>query len=243
MNNIRARARKGKNMKQTAYDIARMIDISCVRSYMNQNDIEQMAKAAAQHHFICAHVLPSNVPYLKELLVDANDVLIGCPAGFPSGGSETKTKVCEMKNCVGLGCDEIDAVANIGWLCSNRFQDAKDDIKAVIEAAQGKPIKVILEVMQLDEYQIQKGAEMAVSAGAEFVKTGTGWMQGPTTRRHIELINDAVGGQIQIKASGGIRGLDTILEMNQLGVQRFGVGFQAAVDIINEAAKREGANK
>lgn len=222
-------------MKLTTHDIARMIDISCVRSYNTREDIEKMAKAAIEYSFICAHVLPSNIPYLKELLAGNTEVLAGCPVGFPSGGSETKTKIEEMKNCVALGCDEIDVVINVGWMRSGLYKQAEEDVRAVIDASGDTPVKLLLEVSQLNDEQIRRGAEIAMGVGAGFVKTGTGWMDAPTTIHHIEVIREVVGDHIGIKASGGIRGLKAITEMYRMGVTRFGVGYQASLDIIEES--------
>jgi len=201
-------------MKLNTKDIARMIDISCVRSYMNWEDIKAMAAAALKYKFICVHVLPSNVPFAKKLLESDPDVMVGCPVGFPGGGVTTATKVFEMRECIDMGADEIDAVMNIGWIRSGRYKEAEDDIRAVIDAAGGRPIKTIIEVMTLSDEQIRAACKIAEQAGAAYIKTGTGWIAGkPTTLHHIEVIKGAIGDRLKIKASGGIRGLDTILQM------------------------------
>lgn len=222
-------------MKLKTKDIARMIDISCVRSYMTYQDIEEMAWAALKYKFICAHVLPSNVPFAKKLLESDPDVMVGCPVGFPGGGVTTETKVFEMKQCFEMGADEVDAVMNIGWLRSGRYAETKEDIQKVIEAADGRPIKTIIEVMTLSDDQITQACRIAEEAGAAYIKTGTGWITGkPTTVHHIEVIKKQIGDRLGIKASGGIRGLKTVIDMYKLGVRRFGVGYTDAIDIINE---------
>lgn len=225
-------------MKLTTKDIAKMIDISCVRSYMNWDDIRKMAQAASKYKFICAHVLPSNVPFAKELLDSDPDVMVGCPVGFPGGGVTTATKVFEMRQCIEMGADEIDAVMNIGWLRSGRYREAEEDIRQVIRAAEGRPIKTIIEVMTLSDEQIAAACRIAENAGAAYIKTGTGWIAGkPTTLHHIEVIRGQIGGRLKIKASGGIRGLGTVLDMVRMGVTRFGVGYTDAMDIIGECEK------
>ncbi len=225
-------------MKLYTKDVARMIDISCVRSYMTYEDIAQMAEVALKYKFICAHVLPSNVPYAKSLLDSDPEVMVGCPVGFPGGGVTSETKVAEMKQCFEMGADEVDAVMNIGWLRSGRLAETKEDIKKVIEAAGGRPIKTIIEVMTLSDEQIIEACKIAEEAGAAFIKTGTGWITGkPTTVHHIEVIKSQIGDRLGIKASGGIRGLETVLAMYRLGVRRFGVGYTDAIDIINECEK------
>jgi deoxyribose-phosphate aldolase len=225
-------------MKLTTKDIAKMIDISCVRSYMTFDDIRKMAGAASKYKFVCAHVLPSNVPFLKQLLDSDPDVMVGCPVGFPGGGVTTATKVFEMHECIEMDADEIDAVMNIGWIRSGRYREAEEDIKQVIAAAGGRPIKTIIEAMTLSDEQIKVACKIAEQAGAAYIKTGTGWITGkPTTLHHIEVIKSQVGGRLKIKASGGIRGLGTILDMVKMGVGRFGVGYTDAMDIINECEK------
>jgi deoxyribose-phosphate aldolase len=225
-------------MKLYTKDIAKMIDISCVRSYMNWADIRQMAEAALAYKFICAHVLPANVPFAKSLLQSDPEVMVGCPVGFPGGGVTTATKVFEMRQCIEMGADEIDAVMNIGWIRSGRYQEAEDDIRQVIDAAGGRPIKTIIEVMTLSDEEIVAVCKIAEQAGAAYIKTGTGWITGkPTTMHHIEVIRKQIGDRLKIKASGGIRGLDTLLDMYKMGVSRFGVGFLDAMNIIEECEK------
>ena len=151
-------------MKLFTKDIAKMIDISCVRSYMNRDDIRRMAQVAMEYKFICAHVLPSNVPFARELLDSDPDVMVGCPVGFPGGGVTTATKVFEMQECIKMGADEIDAVMNIGWIRSGRYKEAEDDISQVIKAAGGRPIKTIIVVMTLSDEQITQASKIAENA-------------------------------------------------------------------------------
>lgn len=225
-------------MKLYTKDVAKMIDISCVRSYMTWDDIYKMAEAAKKYKFICAHVLPSNVPYAKELLDADPDVMVGCPVGFPGGGVTTATKVFEMRQCIEMGADEMDVVMNIGWIRSGRYGEAKEDIRRVIEAADGRPVKAIIEAMTLSDEQITQACRIAEEAGAAYIKTGTGWITGrPTTARHIDVIKRQIGDRLKIKASGGIRGIETLLEMYGMGVFRFGVGYSDAMDIIAECEK------
>jgi deoxyribose-phosphate aldolase len=220
--------------EKLAKEVALLIDISCVRSYMTKKDISDMADVAKKYSFICAHVLPSNVEYLQSLLKDDDKVKVGSPVGFPSGGSLTKIKVEEMKELVKLGCDEIDIVLNVGWLCSGMYDEVEDDLRQIVSHADGVPTKIILETALLNDEQIKIGSTIAEKVGAKFAKTGTGWIAAKTTYENISSIKEAVGNGLEIKASGGIRNLNTLVKMYKMGVTRFGVGYQSAIDIINE---------
>ena len=220
--------------EKLAKEVASLIDISCVRSYMTRGDIRDMANVAKKYSFICAHVLPSNIEYLQDLLKDDDEVKVGSPVGFPSGGALTKIKAEEMKELVKLGCDEIDIVLNVGWLRSGMYAEVEDDLRQIMEQAAGIPTKIILETAVLNEEQIKIGAQIAKKVGAEFAKTGTGWIVEKTTYECISAIKEAVGDGLKIKASGGIRNLSTLAAMYRMGVIRFGVGYQPAIDIINE---------
>lgn len=131
-------------------------------------------------------------------------------------------------------------VQNITALTHGDYQDVANDIAAVKAAIGEIPLKVILEVSYLNDYQIQKGAEIAVASGASFVKTGTGWGPKPSTVEHIKLIRDAIGTSAQIKAAGGVRTLNTVLEMIDAGCTRFGIGVNSSESILREAGLIEG---
>lgn len=220
--------------KKLAEEVAALIDISCVRSYMTLQDIKDMVHVAIKYRFVCAHVLPSNVAYLKQLLSDDKYVKVGSPVGFPSGGNLTKTKVEEMKELVKLGCDEIDIMLNVGWLRSGMYAEVEDELMQIINHSKGIPTKVIIETSLLNEEEIKTASKIVLKSGAIFAKTGTGWVNGKTTYDCIAAIKEAVGDQIQIKASGGIRDLETLISMYRRGVTRFGIGYQPSIDIMNQ---------
>ena len=155
-------------------------------------------------------------------------------AGFPSGAHSTATKVAEAREQLALGAAELDMVINVGMLRSGREQYVEDDIRAVVEAAGGVPVKVILEAHYLTDEQIVRGSQLAVRAGAAFVKTGTGWAPTGATLHNIRLIKSAIGESAQIKAAGGVRDLATVLEMIRLGVTRFGLGLASGVKVLEE---------
>lgn len=220
--------------------IHRRIDISCVKSNNTLSEIDQMVSAAQKYQFICAFSLPFFTPYLVEKLKDEPNIIVGGTVGFPSGCDTTASKVFQAKELSTIGCGELDMVINVAQLKSNNIDDVYYDIKAVKDAVGEKPIKAILEVTLLTDEEIVKGSRIAVEAGASYIKTGTGWCTDPTTVRHIKIIKSAVGDEAQIKGAGGIRTLDTILEMAEAGCDRFGMGMLSAIDVMEQVLNKEG---
>jgi deoxyribose-phosphate aldolase len=221
-------------MNLTTEDIARMIDFSAVTGGVGDAEVEEVARGARRHGFICAIVPQCHVRKLRGLLEGHTGTLVGTVVGFPSGASTTEAKVFESKLALEHGCDELDMVINVGALRSGDYGFVKNDIRAVVEAAGGRTVKAILEVHFLTDDQIKKGCELCIGAGAHFVKTATGWFPTGATPRNVALIKSCVGDSIRIKASGGIRSLDTLIELYKLGAARFGISAQSALKIIQE---------
>jgi len=236
----RVKWKGGRNMVLTVKDIAQMFDLSCVRTDSDENDIKALAENARRYN--CGHVsvMQCFIPEIKELLSDRPDIKVIGNVSFPSGADSTSVKVFQAVELRDAGCDELDMVINVGKLLSGRYAEVEDDVKAVVEAADGLPVKVIIEVMCLGREEIEKACEISIRAGAAFVKTGTGWMARGTTIEDVRLIKSIVGDRIKIKASGGIRTLDTLLEMYKLGVTRFGVNMRSGTAILNECIARGG---
>jgi deoxyribose-phosphate aldolase len=199
-----------------------------------------MVRRAKEHRLIAVLVLPSWVSFLKAQLQREPDILIGAPVGFPSGGHATAVKVVEARQLVADGAQELDMVMNIGKLRSGAHDYVRDDIRAVREALGGLPLKVILEVHHLSPGEIEKACELAIQAGAAFVKTSTGWAPSGATLEKVRIVTDSVGGAIQVKAAGSIRNLQTVTEMLKLGVTRFGVNLDSAVSILRECRALSG---
>ncbi|MCT4565681.1 MAG: deoxyribose-phosphate aldolase [Maledivibacter sp.] len=218
-------------------DIASIIDISAVRTDVTLAEIEQMVLLAKQYRFICTFTMPCFTEKLIDMLKDEKDIMVGGVVGFPSGADTTSIKVATAKEMRMLGCNELDMVINVGALKSGKYDKVKDDIKAVVEAADGLPVKSILEIAYLTSDEIVRGSEIAVEAGVSYVKTGTGWGNKPTTVEIIKLIKRTIGDSAKIKAAGGIRNLDTVIEMMEAGCSRFGIGLNSAISIMNEANK------
>lgn len=220
---------------QTDYrDLARCIDVSCVKTGHTRADIDRMAETARRCGFVCAFALPGFTSYLIGKL-RGSGTKVGGTIGFPSGGSTAAAKVFEARELVGMGCDELDMVVNVGRLRSGDDAAVRDEIAAVVAAVQGRPVKAILEVSLLTDDEIAAASRAAVAAGAAYIKTGTGWMAQPAAAHAVRLIRETVGDRARIKAAGGIRDLRTLLELRRAGCDRFGIGTQHAVSILREA--------
>jgi deoxyribose-phosphate aldolase len=225
----------------SAYDVAHLIDISAVRAENDEKMIADLVTCARKYHFLVVETLPSMTPLARELLRGSTGIKLGGNVGFPSGGQTTRIKVLETQELTSLGCTEIDVVINIGKLISpGREAEVRDDLSAVVHAAGDALVKVILECHYLTNAQILKGCDLCIEAGADFVKTGTGWTPTGATLENIALIKSHVGDAIGVKASGGVRGLQTLIEMYRRGARRFGIGMTHAMKIIDQVAALPG---
>ncbi len=223
-------------------EIARLIDLSCVRAECDESEIRQLAATARELGVVCVFALPSHTRLLKSLLVDAAHIGVGGAVGFPSGGHSTSIKVAEARELLAEGVTELDMVINVGWLLSGRYEAVREDIRGVVDAAGGVPVKVILECHWLTPEQIRIGSELCVEAGAAWVKTGSGWAPSGATLENVAMIREAVGGRAGIKAAGGVRDLATLVAMYRLGVRRFGIGTASGTRILAECAAQPGGS-
>lgn len=221
-------------------EIPRLIDISGVRTDVSLDEIDKIAAVAQQYRFVCAFAMPCFTRQLVNKLCNDNDIMVGGVVGFPSGADTTFVKVATAKDMIAAGVDELDMVINVGALKSGRYDLVRDDIKAVVEAAGCMPVKSILEIAYLSDDEIARGSLLAVEAGVTYVKTGTGWANKPTTVDTIKLIKRTIGDAALIKAAGGVRTLDTLLEMVDAGCSRFGIGLASVLSIMDEVYTREG---
>ena len=219
-------------------EIARLIDISAVRADSTRQDVEDIIDGAIKHNFICVFPMPGMLPLVFEKLKDHPQIGIGGVVGFPSGGETTASKLFQAKELKEAGCNEIDMVLNIGKLKSGMLNDIEDEIRQIKAAVSPLPLKVIMEVVLLTDEEIKTASSIILKAGADYIKTGTGWA-GATTLHHIDLIKETVGDTIKLKVAGGVRTLDTLLEMYQMGVSRFGIGYKSALSIMEECINRE----
>ncbi len=175
-----------------------------------------------------------------DRLRDTPDTVVTGVVSFPSGAETAKMKALAAKDLISMGCRELDMVMNVAAFKSGRYDYVRDDIRAVVEAADGIPVKTILEIAYLSDEEIARAATLAVEAGTAYVKTGTGWASKPTTVETIRIIRKAIGDSAKIKAAGGVRSFDILLEMLEAGCDRFGVGVRSAAGIFEEAYQRAG---
>jgi deoxyribose-phosphate aldolase len=197
-----------------------------------------MIEIAKKYRFICVFTLPSFTKYTAEKLKNDPDIHVGGTVGFPSGCDTTASKVFQAKELLSMGAYELDMVINITHMKSHNYKNVYDDIKAVVDAAEGVTVKSIIEAAYLNDDEIKAAADIAQRAGVTYVKTGTGWANKPTTIEHIKIIKDVVQDRVKIKAAGGIRSLDTLISMRNAGCDRFGIGVSSALKILDEANKR-----
>jgi len=222
----------------SVHDISRMVDISAVRTNSDDAAIAAMVACAVEYECYLVTVLPAQTRCAKALLAGNSRVRLGGNVGFPSGGQTTRIKTAETRELVEMGCDEIDMVIDVAALLSGRLADVEADLRAVVDAAEQRPVKVILECHYLNPAQICTACDLAIRAGGTFVKTSSGWAPSGATLENVALIKAHVVDAIQIKASGGIRDLATLLEMQRRGATRFGISTQSAARIFAALADR-----
>jgi deoxyribose-phosphate aldolase len=218
----------------TQHEAARLIDISCVRTHHGVSDIEEMVALCRRHRFFSAHVLPCWVRYLAERLRGFDEVIVGSPIGFPSGGHTVEVKKLEAKQLLRDGVQEMDLVMNIGKLKSGDYRYVLEEVKEIAGLAGDVPLKVIIEINCLTDEEIKKACELVLKSGAGFIKTGTGWLEGGPNVERIRTMMDFVGKGIKVKAAGGIRTVGDFVELHRIGVSRFGINVQSAQEIIEK---------
>jgi deoxyribose-phosphate aldolase len=222
-------------MRITASEIAKMIDLSCVRTWSKRTDIEEMVSTAITYGFGQVSVLQCYIPYTRQLLRGHKGIRVVGNVSFPSGSDSTTLKVAQAQEMLSAGCDEIDMVMNIGRLKSGEVHEVEEDVKAVARVVAPLPLKVIIELMYLTPAEVEKACSICIDRGATYVKTGTGWADRGTTLEDVRLVKSYVGDRIKIKASGGIRDLATLLEMYRAGARRFGVNLKSGIEITQQA--------
>jgi deoxyribose-phosphate aldolase len=220
----------------TVAHIAKMIDHSLLRPELTTDEIRAGCAIARRYRVASVCVRPSDVTLAADLL-RGTDVLVGTVVGFPHGSSTTAVKVFEARTAVEQGAHEIDMVLHIGRLRSGDRDYVEADIHAVVDAAAGAPVKVILENAYLSDQEKVDGCVAAEAAGAAFVKTSTGFAPGGATVADIMLMRASVSPSVRIKAAGGVRTLDALLRLANIGVTRFGA--TATATILDDLAHRQ----
>jgi deoxyribose-phosphate aldolase len=216
-------------------DLARCIDHTLLRAEATAGDIRRLCAEARQYGFASVCVNPYWVPLVVAELAGSS-VKVCTAVGFPLGASATEVKVAETEVAVRAGAQEIDMVLNIGELRGGNHDAVRRDIEAVVAAAHsgGALVKVILETALLDDPQKIEACNLAKLAGAEFVKTSTGFSTHGATVPDVALMRQAVGPQMGVKASGGIRTLEDVRSMLAAGATR--IGASSGVKIIEATA-------
>ncbi|HWQ41730.1 MAG TPA: deoxyribose-phosphate aldolase [Desulfosporosinus sp.] len=216
-------------------ELAKLIDHTILKPIATQEDVTKICNEALNYGFASVCINPSFVPLAVNLLKDSA-VLVCTVIGFPLGSTSTATKAFEAQEAVKNGALEVDMVINIGALKERREDVVFQDISTVVEAAKGansKAItKVIIETCYLSDEEKVLACMLAKKAGAHFVKTSTGFGSGGATAPDIALMRETVGPEMGVKASGGIRNLQQVLDMVKAGATR--IGASAGVEIVKE---------
>src|SRR6476661_2240806 len=222
----------------TERDIAKTIDHSLLRPELDDAFVEEGCRLAARYDVASVCVRPADVRRAAAIL-DGTDVAVGTTIGFPHGNHLTETKVFEARQALADGATELDMVIQIGALKSGRDADVQMDIAAIVEVAHaaGAIVKVIFENAYLTDDEKVRACRLSEAADADFVKTSTGFAPGGATHDDLRLMRANVSPHIQVKAAGGVRTLDALIDVMNLGVTR--VGATATKTIIDDYRARK----
>src|SRR5699024_10929226 len=210
-------------------NLAKYIDHTQLKPDTTKEKIDQIVKEAREHGFASVCVNPYWVPFCYDNLKDT-DVKVCTVIGFPLGATSTAAKETETKQAIQEGAEEVDMVINIGELKSKNDEAVQRDIEVVVDAAKGSALtKVIIETSLLTDDEKVRACEAAKEAGANFVKTSTGFSGGGATVEDVKLMRETVGSEMGVKASGGVRDLKTTKAMIDAGATR--IGASAGVEI------------
>jgi deoxyribose-phosphate aldolase len=202
-------------------EINKYIDHTLLKATATHKDIIQLCKEAIAYKFYAVCVNGSYVSLAKETL-KGSGVKVAAVIGFPLGAMPLEAKVFEAEKCIENGADEVDMVINIGYLRSGNFEYVEKEIAAIKKAIGDNILKVIFENSYLTNEQIKTVAILSEKAGADFIKTSTGFGTGGATFEDVKLMQQSVSNQIKIKAAGGIRDIETAKKYIEMGVERLG---------------------
>ncbi len=208
--------------------LASMIDHTLLKPEATRAQIEKLCAEAKQYRFATVCVQPFRVAVCAELL-KGSQVKVCTVIGFPLGANRAEVKALETVRACADGAGEFDMVMNIGALKDGNLAAVENDIASVIKAAQGRTVKVILETALLSDEEIKSACAVCIIAGADFVKTSTGFGPGGATVHHVKLMKETVGDQLEVKASGGIRDRETMIAMIEAGATRIGTSNGAGM--------------
>lgn len=217
-------------------ELAKMIDHTILKANATQSDIEKLCEEAKEYNFASVCVNPYWVPLASDLLKNST-VKVCTVIGFPLGATSSESKVSETEIAILQGADEVDMVINVGAMKNNQTDIVEKDILSVVNSARktGKAqnknitVKVILETCYLTKDEIKNACLCAKNAGADFVKTSTGFGTGGATVEDVKLMKETVGSSMEVKASGGIRDYETAIKMIEAGATRLGTSSGIAI--------------
>jgi deoxyribose-phosphate aldolase len=199
----------------------KFIDHTNLHQDAKTEDIIKLCEEAKAFDFMSVCINPWFIPLCKNQL-KGSDVKVCTVIGFPLGANTTDTKVFETKDAIAKGADEVDMVINVSAIKDKNYDYVLNEIKAIREASLGKTLKVILETCLLTDEEIVEACKISKQAHADFVKTSTGFSTGGATAHHVKLMRETVGKNMGVKASGGIRSRESMLEMIEAGANRIG---------------------
>ena len=214
--------------------VSQFIDHTLLKPTATPEEIKILCEEAKQHNFFAVCVNGCYVSMAKDQLGDTA-VKVAAVVGFPLGASTAEAKMEEARICVKEGADEIDMVLNIGYLKSKNYKEVGSEIEAIKKAIGNKTLKVILEICYLTDEEIKIGCKLSQKAGADYVKTSTGFGTSGATDQAVKIMIDEIGQYLKIKASGGIKDLATAQKYIEMGVSR--IGTSSGVAIINSFNK------
>lgn len=199
----------------------KMIDHTVLKADTPLETVKRICDEAMEYGFASVCINPCHVAYCADYLKDS-DVNVCTVIGFPLGANTSAVKAYETKDAIANGADEIDMVMNIGALKDKNYDLVRDDVKAVVEAANGTLVKVILETCLLTEDEIKKACELCVEAKADYVKTSTGFSTRGATIEDVRIMKEAVHGKAKVKAAGGVRTPEDMVKIVAAGADRIG---------------------
>jgi deoxyribose-phosphate aldolase len=211
--------------------IARLIDHTLLKPDARPEQVEQLCAQACEHGFATVCINSCYVPLCRRR-IEGSGVRVCAVIGFPLGAMLREAKAAEATAAVNLGADELDMVMNIGWFKAGADDMVVSDIHRVVDAAQRRPVKVIIETCLLTEAEKERATRLVAESGAAFVKTSTGFSIGGATVEDVMLLARVAAGRVGVKAAGGIRDYSTALKMIEAGATR--IGTSSGVTIVNE---------
>lgn len=209
-------------------------DHTLLAANATRSEVEQLCKEAKEYDFMSVCVNPYFVPLAKKELA-GSDVKVCTVIGFPLGQMSTKAKVFEANDAVKMGADEVDMVINVSALKDQDYDYVRNEIHEIKKACEGKLLKVILECCYLNKEEIKKASELVKEAGADFVKTSTGFGKGGAKAEDVKIMRETVGSDMGVKAAGGIHTLADFKAMVDAGANR--IGCSHSIQIMEESKK------